>query len=258
MDAYWIDSHCHLIFDDFKDNFDEYIQRALDQNVRRMMVVCLNVEQLKYGFELKEKYPFFDLAIGYYPLDIPKITEQDWKDLEEAVKDDRVAAVGEIGLDYFWDQSYNDYQKECFARQIELANSVNKPILVHCRDAGDDAVEVLTQHKPIRGGIMHCFSSGLEIAKKLEPLGMYFAFGGPLTFKDLDEGKDVVTGMPLSCLLIETDCPSLPPEAHKDEISETSYVHYAGEVIAELNGLDIETVQKQMIINYENLFGKMN
>ena len=256
--AYWIDSHAHLAFDEFKDDFDAYIQRALDANVKRMMCVCLNVKELKRGYELKEKYPFIDLAVGYYPLDIPKITEQDWKDLEEAVKDDRVLAVGEIGLDYFWDTSYNDLQKECFIRQIELANSVNKPIIVHTRDAHEDAYEILATHTPIKGGIMHCFSGGLEMAKKLAPLGMYFALGGPLTYRNSTEGKDVVKGMPLSTILIETDCPSLPPEAHAGEQSETSYVHYPGECVVELTGLDIQTVQNQMIKNYENLFGPIS
>ena len=254
--AYWIDSHSHMIFDEFKEDFDTYIQRALDANVRRIMCVCLNVEQLRYGYTLQEKYPFLDLAIGYYPLDIPKITEQDWKDLEEAVKDERVVAVGEIGLDYFWDTSYNDLQKECFIRQIELANSVNKPIIVHSRDAHDDTYEIISKHTPIRGGIMHCYSGSLEMAQKLEPYGMYFALGGPLTYDNSTEGKDVVREMPLSTLLIETDCPSLPPQAHAGEQSETSYVHYPGECVAKIKELDIEVVQEQMILNYEKLFGK--
>lgn len=253
---YWIDSHSHMIFDEFKDDFDSYIQRALEANVKRIMCVCLNVEQLKYGYILQEKYPFLDLAIGYYPLDIPKITEQDWKDLEEAIKDERVVAVGEIGLDYFWDTSYNDLQKECFIRQIELANSVNKPIIVHSRDAHDDTYEIISKHTPIRGGIMHCYSGSLEMAQKLAPYGMYFALGGPLTYDNSTEGKDVVREMPLSTLLIETDCPSLPPQAHAGEQSETSYVHYPGECVARLKGLDIEVVQEQMILNYEKLFGK--
>lgn len=252
--TYWIDSHCHLAFDDFKDDFDEHMQRAFDANVKRMLCVCLNKAQLEYGFELKEKYPCIDLAIGYFPLDIPKITDQDWKDLEEAAEDDRVIAIGEIGLDYFWDTSYNDLQKECFIRQIELANKVNKPILVHARDAHEDTLEIIKNHPPVRGGIMHCYSGSLEIAQQLAPLGMMFAFGGPLTFKNLTEGKDVVRNMPLSTILIETDCPSLPPEAHADEPSETSYVHYAGETVAELTQLSIEEVQAQMMKNYEKLF----
>ncbi|MBQ9987627.1 MAG: TatD family hydrolase [Erysipelotrichales bacterium] len=255
--AYWIDSHSHMIFDEFKKNFEEYIQRAVEQNVRRIMCVCLNKEQLQRGFELKEKYPFFDLSIGYFPLDIPKITEQDWKDLEELVQDERVVAVGEIGLDYFWDTSYNDLQKECFIRQIELANKVNKPIIVHTRDAHEDALEVLLAHPPVKGGIMHCYSGSLENARKLEPLGMCFAFGGPLTYTNSLEGKDVVREMPLSCLLVETDCPSLPPQAHQGEMSETSYVHYPGECVASLKGISVEEVQEQMQINYEKLFGKM-
>ena len=255
--TYWIDSHSHLAFDDFKENFDEHIQRALNQNVKRMMCVCLNIEQLQRGFELKEKYPFIDLAIGYFPLDVQKITDKDWENLEEIVKDDRVVAIGEIGLDYFWDTSYNDLQKECFIRQIKLANQVNKPIVVHARDAHEDTYQILKEYTPIKGGIMHCFSGELEYAKKLYPLGMVFSFGGPLTFKDLTEGKEVVRQMPLSSILVETDCPSLPPEAHKDEPSETSYVHYPGEVVAQLKGLDIETVQKQMQETYEKFFGPL-
>lgn len=256
--TYWIDSHSHLAFDDFKEDFDGYIQRALDANVKRMMCVCLNTQQLKRGFEIKNKYPFIDLAIGYFPLDIPKITEKDWIDLENAIQDERVVAVGEIGLDYFWDTSYNDLQKECFIRQIELANRYKKPILVHCRDAHEDGYEILSKHAPLYGGIMHCYSGSLDLAKRLAPLGMLFAFGGPLTFDNLTEGKDVVKEMPLNTILVETDCPSLPPQAHANEKSETSYVHYPGESVAQLRNEAITTVQKQMQENYEKLFGKCN
>ena len=257
--SYWIDSHTHLIFDEFKDNFDSYIQRAFEQNVRRMMVVCLNIEQLQRAYELKEQYSFFDIAIGYFPLDVPKLTEKDWQDLEEAVQDPRVVAIGEIGLDYFLESSRNcsELQKEAMIRQIDLANKLNKPILVHSRDAHEDMVELLQNHPPKCGGIMHCFSGGLEVAKKLAPLGFVFALGGPLTYDNLDEGKDVVQGMGLEYLQIETDCPSLPPQQHANEINETSYAHYSGEVIAKLKGIDVETVQKQLQINYERLFGKL-
>ena len=254
--TYWIDSHAHLAFDEFKDNLDEIMQRAKDKNVGRILTVCLNVEQLQRSFEIKEKYPFVDIAIGYFPLDIPKITDKDWEELEKVIQDDRVIAIGEIGLDYFWDTSYNDKQKAAVIRQIELANKYKKPILVHCRDAHADMVELLKGHPPVCGGIMHCFSGGLEVAKQLAPLGFMFAFGGPLTYDNLDEGKDVVTGMSLDHILIETDCPSLPPQAHANEINETAHVHYSGEVISKLTGMDIETIQNQMICNYKKLFGE--
>ena len=256
--AYWIDSHAHLIFDEFKDKFDVYMQRAKEPNVGRIMCVCLNVEQLEYGFKIKEQYPYVDLAVGYFPLDVKKLSEEDWFKLEEAIKDERVLAVGEIGLDYFWDTSYNELQKACFIRQIELANKYNKPIITHVRDAHDDALELLLNHPPIKGGIMHCYSGSLENAKKLEPLGFCFAFGGPLTYPDLEEGRDIIENMPLSCILVETDCPSLPPYEHLNENSESAYVHYAGELVAKLTNLDIETVQRQMQNNYERLFGKLN
>lgn len=251
---YWIDSHSHMLEDVFQENFDEYMQRAKEYGVERVMCVCLNLKELERGFELKAKYPQLDLAVGYYPSDIPNLTEEDWKGLEQAVQDDRVIAIGEIGLDYYWDKSFIEKQKEGFIRQIELANRVNKPILIHARDAAEDTYNILKEHPVQAKGILHCYSGSVEMAKRFEQLGMYLSFAGPLTFKNSKVVKEVVKYLPLNRMFVETDCPYLTPEPHRGKQNETAYVKYVGEYLADLKELDVETVQKQMIENYKTLF----
>ena len=252
--SFWIDSHAHMTDACYQEDFDAYMQRAKEANVGRVLVVCLNIEELHRAYILKEQYPFLDVAVGFYPGDTPELTEKDWQALEEAVQDERVLAIGEIGLDYYWDKSYIDLQKECFIRQIELANRVKKPILIHCRDASQDTYDILVEHKAEYGVLLHCYSGSVEMAKRFEKLGVYFSFAGPLTFKNSKESKEVVKAMPLERLFVETDCPYLTPVPHRGKQNETSYVHYTGEFLASLKELDIETVQQQMIENYKTLF----
>lgn len=252
--SYWIDSHAHMTEECYQEEFDVYMQRALDANVKKTLVICLNFEELERAFVLKAQYPFLDIAVGFYPGDVPKFSEEDWKRLEEVAQDERVIAIGEIGLDYYWDKSFVELQKECFIRQIELANKVQKPILIHSRDAAQDTYDILAAHKAEYGALLHCYSGSVEMAKRFEKLGLYFSFAGPLTFKNSKESKEVVKALPLNRLFVETDCPYLTPVPHRGKQNETAYVHYTGEYLAELKELDVEIVQHQMIENYKNLF----
>ena len=252
--GYWIDSHAHMTDECYQAEFDSYMQRAKEANVGRVLVICLNFEEVERAFVLKAQYPFLDVAVGFYPGDTPKLTEEDWKRLEEVVQDDRILAIGEIGLDYYWDKSFVELQKECFIRQIELANKVHKPILIHCRDASQDTYDILASHKAEYGALLHCYSGSVEMAKRFEKLGLYFSFAGPLTFKNSKESKEVVKAMPLDKMFVETDCPYLTPVPHRGKQNETSYVHYTGEYLAQLKELDVEIVQNQMMENYKKLF----
>ncbi|MDD6467679.1 MAG: TatD family hydrolase [Erysipelotrichaceae bacterium] len=254
--SYWIDSHAHMVDEVFQEHFDEYMQRAKEYGVGKTLCICLNLAELKRGFQLQQQYPQLDLAVGYYPSDIPHLTEEDWQGLEEAAQDERVIAIGEIGLDYYWDKSFIEQQKEGFIRQIELANRVNKPVLVHARDASLDTYDILKEHPVNAKGILHCYSGSKEMAKRFEQLGMYFSFAGPLTFKNSKVAKEVAKELPLNRMFVETDSPYLTPEPHRGKQNETAYVKYVGEYLAELKQLDKEIVQKQMIENYQTLFNK--
>ena len=254
--SYWIDSHSHLLDEVFKDNFDEYINRAIEHYVGKILCICLSREELEYGFEMKEKYEMLDLAFGYHPSDIREVTDEDWEYLTEKASDDRIIAIGEIGLDYYWDKSYNDLQQAAFIRQIEIANEVNKPILVHVRDAHEDVYNILCNHTPLAKGILHCYSGSVEMAKRYEKLGMYFSFAGPVTFKNAITPKEVVKDMDLTMMFVETDCPYLTPEPFRGKQNESAYVKYVGEKVAELKEKPIEEIQLQMIENYHKLFNR--
>ena len=254
--SYWIDSHSHLLDDVFRNDFDTYIEKAKEYNVGKILCICMNEEELEYGFEVQRKYPMIDLAFGYHPSDVRDITKEGWAYLEEMASDERVVAIGEIGLDYYWDKTYNELQKECFIRQINIANKVNKPILIHVRDSHEDTYNILCEHTPKSLGILHCYSGSKEMADRYSKLGMYFSFAGPLTFKNAIMPKEVVKELSLDKMFVETDCPYLTPEPFRGKRNEPAYVKYVGEKVAELKGISIEEVQNQMKENYKKLFGK--
>ena len=254
--SYWIDSHSHLLDERFRENFDEYIKRAIEHNVEKILCICLSKEELEYGFEVKRKHELIDLAFGYHPSDIRELSSDDWDYLVKMAKDDRIIAIGEIGLDYYWDKTFNDLQKEAFIRQIKIADEVKKPILVHVRDAHEDAFNILNLHQPIAKGIMHCYSGSVEMATRYEKLGMYFSFAGPLTFKNAVIPKEVVKSLDLTRMFVETDCPYLTPEPFRGKQNESAYVKYVGEKVVDLKEKTVAEVQLQMMENYRKLFKK--
>lgn len=249
----WIDTHSHFASDEFQEEFDAYMQRCAAANVGRIMVICMNRQEWQRMIPRLTPYPCIDLAVGYHPEDLRELTAADWTWLEEIVTDPRVKAIGEIGLDYHWDTSYNDLQKEAFIRQIELADRVNKPILVHSRDAAQDTFDLLKAHTPQAKGVMHCYGGSLEMAREYVKLGFYLSFGGPLTFKNAVRPKEVVSAIDPSFLLIETDCPYMAPHPMRGKQNESSYVHYVGEYMAQLKQMESEALQKQLEANYKRL-----
>jgi len=164
--GYWIDTHSHFADDMFQEKFDEYMARCKEAHVEKIICICMNQKEWNLMVEHQKTYHNLYLAYGYHPEDIQKLTEEDWLFFEKVVQDPRCIAIGEIGLDYHWDQSYNDFQKECFIRQIEAANRVNKPILVHARDAAQDTFDIIKQHRPVASGIMHCYGGSVEMARE--------------------------------------------------------------------------------------------
>lgn len=249
----WIDTHSHFASDEFQEEFDAYMRRCAEANVGRIMVICMNRQEWQRMIPRLTQYPCIDLAVGYHPEDLRELTEADWAWLEDVVSDPRVKAIGEIGLDYHWDTSYNDLQKEAFIRQIGLADRVHKPILVHSRDAAQDTFDLVKAHTPQAKGVMHCYGGSLEMAKEYVKLGFYLSFGGPLTFKNAVRPKEVVCGMDPSFLLIETDCPYMAPHPMRGKQNESSYVRYVGEYMAQLKQMESEALQKQLEANYKRL-----
>lgn len=250
------DTHAHLNADQFDEDREIVIQRALDEGVSHIVVVGFDRKTIKGALELAESYDFIYAAVGWHPVDAIDMTEEDLEWLEELSSHPKVVALGEMGLDYHWDKSPHDVQKKVFRKQIRLAKKVKLPIVIHNRDATEDVVTILEEEDASEvGGIMHCYSGSLEIAKRCMDMNFYISFGGPVTFKNAKRPKEVATEIPMDRLLIETDCPFLSPHPLRGKRNESSYVKYIAEQIADLKGISIEELAQKTSDNAFQLFG---
>lgn len=250
------DTHVHLNAYQYKDDVEEVIARAKEAGVSYMVVVGFNEETIEKALELTERYPFIYAAVGWHPVDAIDMTDKHMEWLEQLATHPKVVALGEMGLDYHWDKSPKDVQKDVFRRQIRLAKKVKLPIIIHNREASADIVQILQEEGAAEvGGIMHCFSGSVEIAKQCLALNFYLSFGGPVTFKNARKPKEVVKHVPLERLLIETDCPYLTPHPFRGKRNEPAYVKYIAEEMAQLKEIEYEQLAKITTNNAKRLFG---
>lgn len=250
------DTHVHLNDDQFKEDIEEVIKRAQEAGVSNMVVVGFDRATITRAMELIEKYDFIYASIGWHPVDAIDMLNEDLAWIEELSSHPKVVAIGEMGLDYHWDKSPRDIQKEVFRKQIRLAKKVNLPIVIHNREATADIVDILKEeHAEAVGGIMHCYSGSPEVAKECLDMNFYISLGGPVTFKNAKKPKEVAVEVPLDKLLIETDCPYLAPHPYRGKRNEPAYVKLVAEQIAELKGLTFEEVAVATNQNARKLFG---
>lgn len=248
-----IDTHAHLTCDELYSQADEILERAKASGVKRILCICLNVKEAQRAFSLKERYDWIDIAAGYHPNDLYDLSEHDFQEMEQLVADERIIAVGEIGLDYHWDDVDKETQKQAFIRQINLANAIQKPILIHMRDATKDTLDLCRQYKQVPG-ILHCFSGSLETALEAIKMGFYISFGGPLTFKNARGLPQVAAQLPLDRIMIETDCPYLTPHPYRGQRNEPMYIVHTMQKLAEITNQSEAELQEQCKRNYETLF----
>jgi TatD DNase family protein len=250
------DTHVHLNAEQYKEDLEEVINRALNEGVSQMVVVGFDRPTIEKAMELVEKYDFLYASVGWHPVDAIDMKDEDLLWIEELASHPKVVAIGEMGLDYYWDKSPKNIQKEVFRRQIQLAKKVKLPIIIHNRDATADIVEILKEEgaKEV-GGIMHCFSGSPETAKECVEMNFYISLGGPVTFKNAKKPKEVAEAIPLEKLLIETDCPYLAPHPYRGKRNEPSYVKLVAEQIAELKGISFEEVAEATTDNAKKIFG---
>jgi TatD DNase family protein len=205
---------------------------------------------------LAEKYDFIYAAVGWHPQDAKDMTDADFDQIRELCAHPKVVAIGEIGLDYYWDTSPKDVQHTVFRRQIRLARELGKPIIIHNRDAHDDVVRILREENAAEvGGIMHCYSGSWEIAKMCLDMNFYISFGGPVTFKNAKQPKEVLKQVPLDRLLIETDSPYLCPDPFRGKRNESAYVKYVAEAAAALKEMPVEELAAITSTNAKRIFG---
>ncbi|MBR8661881.1 TatD family hydrolase [Bacillus paralicheniformis] len=250
------DTHAHLNAEQFNEDLEEVIARAKEEKVEHIVVVGFDRLTIKRAMELIEAYDFIYAAIGWHPVDAIDMTDEDLAWIKDLSAHEKVVAIGEMGLDYHWDKSPKDVQKEVFRKQIALAKEVGLPIVIHNRDATEDVVSILREEGAEEvGGIMHCYTGSAEIAQECINMNFYLSFGGPVTFKNAKKPKEVVKQIPNDRLLIETDCPYLTPHPYRGKRNEPSYVKLVAEQIAELKGMTYEEVAAITTENAKKLFG---
>jgi TatD DNase family protein len=246
-----IDTHAHLDSPKFDNDREEVITRALQAGIDTIVNIGFNRETIPSTMALAEQYPFIYAAIGWHPTDAADMKlEEDLAWIEQLCGHPKVVAIGEIGLDYFWDTSPKELQHTVFREQIRLARRLNKPIVIHNRDAHEDIIRLLKEEKASEvGGIMHCFSGSWETAKQCLDLNFHISFGGPVTFKNARVPKEVLERVPLDRLLLETDAPYLTPHPHRGQRNESAYVRLVAETAAQIKGVSLEEIA---IITSEN------
>ena len=242
-----IDSHCHLVNEDY--NIDEIIEKAKENDVKYLIVSGSERDDNKLNIKLLDKYDNIFLSAGYHPSMASSVTEDDYNFLEKCLMNDRVVAVGEIGLDYHYGKEDMEDQKELFRRQLDLAKKYNKPVVIHTRDAFLDTYNILREYN--LSGVIHCFSGSLEVAKQYLDLGYYLGIGGVVTFKN-SKLKDVIKEIGLGRVVFETDSPYLSPI--RGEKNEPGNVKLVCEFISDLLGLSFDEVANITSNNVINLF----
>ncbi|MFC5406753.1 TatD family hydrolase [Cohnella soli] len=252
-----IDTHAHLDSPKFDSDREEVISRAREAGVDTIVNIGFNRETIPTTMALAEKYPFIYAAVGWHPTDaIDMKLEEDLAWIERLCSHPKVVAIGEIGLDYYWDTSPKDVQHVVFREQIRLARRLKKPIVIHNRDAHEDVIRLLKEEKADEiGGIMHCFSGSWETAKLCLDMNFHISFGGPVTYKNARVPKEVLERVPLDRLLIETDAPYLTPHPHRGKRNESAYVRLVAEAAAEIKGISLEEIGKITSENAKRCFG---
>lgn len=245
-----IDSHCHITCDELYERIDEVMNNAKMNHVERMLVICTHFNEFERAKTLQKQYANIDIAMGFHPSDLYDFSEDDFIRLELLLKNKEIVALGEIGLDYHWDDVAHEDQKVGFIRQIELANTYHVPILIHMRDATKDTMEILKTYCKTKF-LMHCYSGSKETAVEVMKMGGYISFAGPITFKNARGLIEVPEVCDIKRILVETDCPYLTPHPHRGKRNESMYVHYTFEKVAQLLNVNEEALASQMNENYQ-------
>ena len=251
-----IDSHVHLDMPQFDKDRDEVINRFLDNGIGMVINIGSSLDNSKKAVELAVNYEFIYATVGIHPHDIEHANAETYAEIETLLKNKKVVAVGETGLEFYKNYSPRDIQVEGFKRHIQIAKKHNKPIIVHCRDAEDEVLSILKNESAgDAGGIMHCFSGSMKFAEECLKLGFHISFSGNITYPKAKNLRAVVNIIPSDRLLIETDAPFLSPQPKRGKRNEPAFVRYVAEKVAELKKLSLEDVERNISRNIHRLFG---
>ncbi len=251
-----IDSHAHIYGKEFAADFDAMMLRASDAGVKKIIVVGADIESSIQAVELAERYPDLYAAVGIHPHDASRVTENCYEIIIKlAGSSKKVVAIGEIGLDFYRDRSPRPDQEQVFRRFIRIAKDLELPVIIHDRDAHERVMTILTEEQAAKtGGVLHCFSGDMEMAKDCIDMGFYISIPGTVTYHNSHTLHEVVKAVRIEHLLIETDAPYLSPVPHRGKRNEPAFVRFAAEKIAEIKGLSLEDVARITTVNTERLF----
>ena len=246
----FVDTHCHISKEDY-DNIERVIKDAKDNQVSHLIICGCDKSGIKEAIEIAKSHDNIFLEIGYHPSEVLTTTDDDLEELKELAKNDKVVAIGEIGLDYHWDKENKEKQKELFKKQINIAKELDLPIVIHSRDAFQDTYDILKEAN--WKGDIHCFSGNLENAKMYIKLGFYLGIGGVVTFKNTNL-KDTLKEIPLDRIILETDSPYLAPTPHRGEKNEPKYIPLIAEELSTIYNKTIKEIEEQTTKNVQELF----
>ena len=251
------DTHCHLNHDELYPRIEEVIAAAQKTGVKKFLVVGYDKETSLRAIEIAHQYPFCYAAIGFHPTEIFDLSEEDYEEVMKHADDPKVVAIGEIGLDYHWikENDKREIQKQYFIRQIEFANEHHLPICIHNRDSNEDCFNILRDHRPLFGAVLHCYSGSVEMMKELVKFdGFYISLGGPVTFTNAKTPKAVAEEVPLERLLVETDSPYLTPHPYRGMENQPKYLCLVSEEIANLRQMSRKHLEDVVYKNSLRVF----
>lgn len=252
------ETHAHYDDEAFDEDRENLLGSMQEQGIERIINVCAEVAHWDRTVELMEKYPFVYGAVGVHPDDVGALDEEEISRMHQLCKHEKTVAVGEIGLDYYWDKEQHDAQIYWFERQMDVAREEKLPFMIHSREAAQDTLETMKRVKAGEiGGVVHCFSYGKEMAREYLNMGLSLGIGGVVTFKNARKLKEVVEYAPLESLLLETDSPYLAPVPYRGKRNCSLYIPYVAQMIGEIKGVDAETVMEVTRENAYKVFSKV-
>ena len=260
MEPKIIDTHAHVNSEKFDDDRAETIERAQMAGIEAIVNMGDTMESSQVCKELSREFSCCYAGVGIHPEESFPLTEADLAQLAQWAAQDKVVAIGEIGLDYYWekDQEKRQLQREIFTKQLDLARQLDMPVCIHNREAHGDTMNIIkAEGRGIRG-VLHCFSGSLEMARELVKMGWYIGVDGPLTFKNAAKLPEIVQELPLEALLVETDCPYMAPVPMRGKRNEPAYVKNVVEKIAQLRNMSFEEIAEQTTRNAKNLYTKLS
>ena len=249
------DTHAHYDDGQFDEDRAELLASMAENGVGTIVNVSASYASCERVTDMARDYPFLYAAVGVHPDEVGDLNEESFARMKALFTREKVVAVGEIGLDYYWDKESHEIQKKWFIRQLELAGELGLPVVIHSREAAADTMEIMKRYAKGLKGVIHCYSYSREMAKEYVKMGFYIGVGGVVTFKNARKLKETVEEIPLASIVLETDCPYLAPVPYRGKRNHSAYIRYVAEEVARLKGLSCEEVIRQTEKNAKELYG---